>query len=262
LCWINPCLCEQKGLIQRAVDSYRNTLATSKSRRVVRKEKLDSGTLRRRIPTEESDGQLPTSMIATSMIANVSGSSPLLTRIEFSPPPTQKIPVFHVPAPADIMSFPSLERHQNDQFDILQPSRLFLSCEWDQEEIKTIGPDLHDQFDLSKNSRPFPSLDWGRGEMMGARHDPSAQIDISLRANPFSSLDWGRGDVKRLQNDPPHPIGLGSIFSPLEWGTVEKRKTPHHYHPIAQSVFKTLVFETISQSNTEKHCMKCYLLTF
>lgn len=49
LTWLNaPVLSGKRGLIQRAVDSYRNRLPETRSRRVLRQEKLHSGTLRRR----------------------------------------------------------------------------------------------------------------------------------------------------------------------------------------------------------------------
>lgn len=49
LTWLNaPILSGKRGLIQRAVDSYRNRLPETRSRRVLRQEKLHSGTLRRR----------------------------------------------------------------------------------------------------------------------------------------------------------------------------------------------------------------------
>ncbi|KAI9317030.1 hypothetical protein BX666DRAFT_1815990, partial [Dichotomocladium elegans] len=49
LCWLNQeQLCGRRGLIQRAVDSYRNRHAHMRSRRVTRQEKVANGTLRRR----------------------------------------------------------------------------------------------------------------------------------------------------------------------------------------------------------------------
>ena len=55
LTWMNSAILSGKrGLIQRAVDSYRNRVSESRSRRVLRQEKLSHGTLRRR--TESYDG--------------------------------------------------------------------------------------------------------------------------------------------------------------------------------------------------------------
>lgn len=55
LTWLNPTILSGKrGLIQRAVDSYRNRTTESRSRRVLRQEKLSHGTLRRR-PTDHSN---------------------------------------------------------------------------------------------------------------------------------------------------------------------------------------------------------------
>lgn len=52
LTWVNPTiLAGKRGLVQRAVDSYRNRTAESRSRRVLRQEKLSHGTLRRRADT-------------------------------------------------------------------------------------------------------------------------------------------------------------------------------------------------------------------
>ncbi|KAI9304678.1 hypothetical protein BJ944DRAFT_266471 [Cunninghamella echinulata] len=49
LCWLNQQqLCGKRGLIQRAVDSYRNRHTDMRSRRVTRQEKVANGTLRKR----------------------------------------------------------------------------------------------------------------------------------------------------------------------------------------------------------------------
>ncbi|KAI8884017.1 hypothetical protein K501DRAFT_183195 [Backusella circina FSU 941] len=49
LCWLNQDqLSGRRGLIQRAVDSYRNRHAEMRSRRVTRQEKVANGTLRKR----------------------------------------------------------------------------------------------------------------------------------------------------------------------------------------------------------------------
>ncbi|CAO3597363.1 unnamed protein product [Absidia cylindrospora] len=49
LCWLNQeQLCGRRGLIQRAVDSYRNRHTEMRSRRVTRQEKVANGTLRKR----------------------------------------------------------------------------------------------------------------------------------------------------------------------------------------------------------------------
>lgn len=49
LTWMNPeTLSGKRGLIQRAVDSYRNRTPASRSRRVLRQQKLSEGVLRRR----------------------------------------------------------------------------------------------------------------------------------------------------------------------------------------------------------------------
>jgi hypothetical protein len=48
LAWINPEIVGKRGLIQRAVDSYRNRTPTMRSRRVARQTKMLNGTLRKR----------------------------------------------------------------------------------------------------------------------------------------------------------------------------------------------------------------------
>ncbi|CEG67147.1 hypothetical protein RMATCC62417_03615 [Rhizopus microsporus] len=57
LCWLNKSqLSGRRGLIQRAVDSYRNRHAEMRSRRVTRQEKLANGTLRKRRVKKSNDG--------------------------------------------------------------------------------------------------------------------------------------------------------------------------------------------------------------
>ncbi|KAI9269802.1 hypothetical protein BY458DRAFT_436466 [Sporodiniella umbellata] len=59
LCWLNPSqLCGRRGLIQRAVDSYRNRHAEMRSRRVTRQEKVANGTLRKRRVKKSIDPSL------------------------------------------------------------------------------------------------------------------------------------------------------------------------------------------------------------
>ncbi|CAG8725379.1 16510_t:CDS:2 [Acaulospora morrowiae] len=56
LAWLNKEeIGNRRGLLQRAVDSYRNRDPSLRSRRVVRNEKIQNGTLRKRI-TRDSDG--------------------------------------------------------------------------------------------------------------------------------------------------------------------------------------------------------------
>jgi len=56
LTWLNASvLAGKRGLIQRAVDSYRNRTPESRSRRVLRQEKLHNGALRRRTMDSVSD---------------------------------------------------------------------------------------------------------------------------------------------------------------------------------------------------------------
>ncbi|KAF7728034.1 hypothetical protein EC973_006799 [Apophysomyces ossiformis] len=53
LAWLNPEIAGRRGLIQRAVDCYRNHHPTMRSRRVARQEKLKNGTLRKRAGTKD-----------------------------------------------------------------------------------------------------------------------------------------------------------------------------------------------------------------
>lgn len=56
LAWLNKSeIAGKRGLIQRAVDSYRNRYPSMRSRRVARQEKLLNGTLRKRKNREEDD---------------------------------------------------------------------------------------------------------------------------------------------------------------------------------------------------------------
>lgn len=66
LCWMNPSvLCGKRGLIQRAVDSYRNRRPDSRSRRVVRQERITCGNIKTKHTTDE-DSQ-PKTMVIQSM---------------------------------------------------------------------------------------------------------------------------------------------------------------------------------------------------
>ncbi|KAJ3029511.1 UNVERIFIED_CONTAM: hypothetical protein HDU68_011904 [Siphonaria sp. JEL0065] len=57
LCHVNPSLCGKKGLIQRAVDSFRNRFTDLRSRRVVRQEKFMNGSLRQRATPRTEDSK-------------------------------------------------------------------------------------------------------------------------------------------------------------------------------------------------------------
>lgn len=69
LAWLNKSeIAGKRGLIQRAVDSYRNRYPSMRSRRVARQEKLLNGTLRKRKNREDDEESPATSN--TSSIAN------------------------------------------------------------------------------------------------------------------------------------------------------------------------------------------------
>ena len=56
MAWLNKEeIAGKRGLIQRAVDSYRNRYPSMRSRRVARQEKLMNGTLRKRKNREEEE---------------------------------------------------------------------------------------------------------------------------------------------------------------------------------------------------------------
>lgn len=58
LAWLNKSeIAGKRGLIQRAVDSYRNRYPSMRSRRVARQEKLLNGTLRKRKNREDEETQ-------------------------------------------------------------------------------------------------------------------------------------------------------------------------------------------------------------
>ncbi|KAI8337938.1 hypothetical protein BC941DRAFT_28737 [Chlamydoabsidia padenii] len=59
LAWMNPDLVGKRGLIQRAVDSYRNRTPTMRSRRAARQTKMLNGTLRKRTCSSVNNHCLP-----------------------------------------------------------------------------------------------------------------------------------------------------------------------------------------------------------
>lgn len=75
LTWLNrDLLTGRRGLIQRAVDSYRNRFQESRSRRVVRQEKINNGTLRRRTVGDSNQSQLISHLPNTGTVINNSHS--------------------------------------------------------------------------------------------------------------------------------------------------------------------------------------------
>ncbi|KAI7874156.1 hypothetical protein K492DRAFT_174761 [Lichtheimia hyalospora FSU 10163] len=77
LAWLNSSeISGKRGLIQRAVDSYRNRYPSMRSRRVARQEKLMNGTLRKRKHREENDQHSTTATpLATVVSAQQQQSS-------------------------------------------------------------------------------------------------------------------------------------------------------------------------------------------
>ncbi|KAJ3246936.1 hypothetical protein HDU78_005798 [Chytriomyces hyalinus] len=71
LCHINPSICGQKGLIQRAVDTFRNRFEELRSRRLMRHQKFQNGTLRRRPSTSTEKS------VDLVLASDTNGSSPL-----------------------------------------------------------------------------------------------------------------------------------------------------------------------------------------
>lgn len=77
LAWLNKEeIAGKRGLIQRAVDSYRNRYPSMRSRRVARQEKLLNGTLRKRKNKEDEDEQRTTTTIAAATL-NSTNQQPL-----------------------------------------------------------------------------------------------------------------------------------------------------------------------------------------
>ncbi|KAI7867389.1 hypothetical protein BDF14DRAFT_1803313 [Spinellus fusiger] len=76
LAWLNTAdISGKRGLIQRAVDSYRNRYPSMRSRRVARQEKLMNGTLRKRKHREEQDDTLSDLSISLSQTSSPSNLS-------------------------------------------------------------------------------------------------------------------------------------------------------------------------------------------
>lgn len=70
LAWLNSNeISGKRGLIQRAVDSYRNRYPSMRSRRVARQEKLMNGTLRKRKHREDNDHHHPATTTTPSLAA-------------------------------------------------------------------------------------------------------------------------------------------------------------------------------------------------
>ncbi|KAI8884656.1 hypothetical protein K501DRAFT_284716 [Backusella circina FSU 941] len=81
LAWLNKEeIAGKRGLIQRAVDSYRNRYPSMRSRRVARQEKLLNGTLRKRKNRDEDD-ETPNSCTAAA-IANTTTKQSVISNLE------------------------------------------------------------------------------------------------------------------------------------------------------------------------------------
>ncbi|KAJ3023824.1 UNVERIFIED_CONTAM: hypothetical protein HDU68_008437 [Siphonaria sp. JEL0065] len=127
LCHVNPSLCGKKGLIQRAVDSFRNRFTDLRSRRVVRQEKFLNGSLRQRA-TPRTEDPKPHSHIdsfssssATPMYKNpVELNTPSVT------PYTQDYPELDTPyqqqTPQSLMLLSSINNQHHHQTPALTNS--------------------------------------------------------------------------------------------------------------------------------------------
>ncbi|KAI9484094.1 MAG: hypothetical protein EXX96DRAFT_520950 [Benjaminiella poitrasii] len=86
LAWLNKTeIAGKRGLIQRAVDSYRNRYPSMRSRRVARQEKLLNGTLRKRKNREGGGSDASGVSTTTSQIAAIlsnSANQPLLSSLD------------------------------------------------------------------------------------------------------------------------------------------------------------------------------------
>lgn len=71
LAWLNKEeIAGKRGLIQRAVDSYRNRYPSMRSRRVARQEKLLNGTLRKRKNREEDEETISGASVSSAAAAS------------------------------------------------------------------------------------------------------------------------------------------------------------------------------------------------
>ncbi|RCI03610.1 hypothetical protein CU098_009853 [Rhizopus stolonifer] len=84
LAWLNQSeIAGKRGLIQRAVDSYRNRYPNMRSRRVARQEKLLNGTLRKRKNRDDEDETSnSTSVAPTPVTATSTAPQPFPTSLE------------------------------------------------------------------------------------------------------------------------------------------------------------------------------------
>ncbi|KAI9008768.1 hypothetical protein CLU79DRAFT_776822 [Phycomyces nitens] len=91
LAWLNSAdISGKRGLIQRAVDSYRNRYPSMRSRRVARQEKLMNGTLRKRKHRDEHEEETLSDLSAllSSQAAVLANNYPALASPSPSPPPS------------------------------------------------------------------------------------------------------------------------------------------------------------------------------
>ncbi|KAL0076467.1 hypothetical protein F4703DRAFT_1761611 [Phycomyces blakesleeanus] len=92
LAWLNSAdISGKRGLIQRAVDSYRNRYPSMRSRRVARQEKLMNGTLRKRKHRDEHEEETLALNINTNTNTNIINYSALASPSP-SPPPSSCLP--------------------------------------------------------------------------------------------------------------------------------------------------------------------------
>lgn len=141
LCWRNPeVLCGKRGLIQRAVDSYRNRATESRSRRVIRQDKLSTTGIapRRRNSSSLSSSLESTSSLPGSLQATSSGSSnPRHLNISYTDKDgnSQKMKVSIEIEQADLSSIPEDFKKLNCLYPqaLSEPHLSFADGRWDYE---------------------------------------------------------------------------------------------------------------------------------
>ncbi|RUS15089.1 hypothetical protein BC937DRAFT_92914 [Endogone sp. FLAS-F59071] len=134
LAWLNAdLLCGKRGLLQRAVDSFRNRYPNMRSRRVVRQEKLLIGTLRRRQSRDQQtigSGQLSAGCDNNQQSSNAS-SDHLSSTDDLPPPPP---PPLRRPSDTPTVSYtnhplppPSTRPHHHVATQAVSPSSVVAS---------------------------------------------------------------------------------------------------------------------------------------
>jgi hypothetical protein len=161
---------------------------------------------------------IPGPDITASMIVNIGASSPLTFNV-FSSSPL----VFN--DPEVMLPYPTLHTEPFPQSKPSLPlSPLGGMCGEIQE---TLSDRNNGQYENPRSSEPFYLLGLAQGEI-----NPLDQLKLFGPSRPGTPIEWDGKD--RLHSD-----------------TLEKLRATQ---PISQEVYKTMVFETISNFIPEEHC--------